>query len=86
MALLALVTRQANFSHRFFLQLATAYHAERVHYDHIGECLIRTLKAGLGEAWTDEAANAWGWIYAITSKTMADAGEKAHFDQRKFLV
>eukprot|EP00578_Thalassiosira_sp_NH16_P021386 CAMPEP_0181099768 /NCGR_PEP_ID=MMETSP1071-20121207/12834_1 /TAXON_ID=35127 /ORGANISM="Thalassiosira sp., Strain NH16" /LENGTH=429 /DNA_ID=CAMNT_0023182449 /DNA_START=87 /DNA_END=1376 /DNA_ORIENTATION=- len=54
-----------------------AWDVKPEHYDAVGECLIWTLKTGLGDAWTDEVADAWVWVYQIIAKTMSDAGEEA---------
>jgi len=35
----------------------------------------------LGDAWNDSTADAWGWAFGVISKTMADAGEKAKYQQ-----
>ena len=59
------------------LQHALEWKAERAHYEAVGECLIWTLKTGLADAWTDEVADAWTWVYGVISKTMADAGDAA---------
>ena len=50
---------------------------QREHYDAVGECLIWTLNAGLKDAWTDDVADAWVWVYQMIAKTMGDAGEMA---------
>ena len=65
---------------------ATAYKAEPAHYDAVGEALLFTLKGALGDAWSADVADAWTHIYAIVSKTMADAGEKAILKRRKETV
>ena len=66
-----------------WLQHASEWKCEREHYDAVGECLIWTLKTGLGDAWTEEVAEAWTWVYGVIATTMADAGDKAHFERRK---
>ena len=65
---------------------STAYKAEREHYDAVGETLVWTLKTGLGDAWTDDVADAWTWVYGVIATTMADAGEKAVFESRKAAI
>lgn len=35
------------------------YGAEPKHYEVVGQCLIATLKEGLGSDWTPEVQNAW---------------------------
>lgn len=42
-------------------QHANEWHAEREHYTAVGECLLWTLKTGLGDAWTPDVADAWTW-------------------------
>ena len=65
---------------------ALEWSCKREHYDLVGECLIWTLKTGLGDAWTPEVADAWTWVYGVIAKTMADAGDDALFDKRKEIV
>ena len=57
-------------------QHAREWQCEREHYAAVGECLIWTLKTGLGDAWTEDVADAWTWVYGVIEKTMADAGDK----------
>lgn len=57
---------------------AREWKTEREHYNAVGECLIWTLKTGLGdEVFTEEVAEAWSWVYGVLAKTMADAGDEA---------
>ena len=56
---------------------ALDYGAIRAHYDLVGESLLWTLKTGLAEAWTDDVAEAWTWVYGVIASTMADAGDSA---------
>ena len=65
------------------MQHAQEWKVKREHYDAVGECLLWTLEAGLGDAWTDEVKDAWTWVYGVISKTMADAGDKALVDEKK---
>lgn len=60
-----------------------AWEVQREHYDAVGECLIWALKTTLKDAWTEEVADAWVWVYQFIGKTMGDAGEKAHAAKRK---
>lgn len=55
---------------------ALEWEVKREHYDAVGECLIWTLKTGLGDAFTDEVADAWTWVYGVISTTMSDAGDQ----------
>jgi hemoglobin-like flavoprotein len=52
---------------------AASYGVQDCHYDTVGEALIATLKQGLGEAWTAEAAAAWKEAYDIVSGAMRRA-------------
>ena len=56
---------------------ATEWKCKREHYDAVGAALLWTLKTGLGEAWTEDVADAWTWVYGVIATTMADAREKA---------
>ena len=40
------------------------------HYDQVGGTLLWTLQAGLGEAWSEEAASAWTAAYRLLADTM----------------
>jgi len=43
------------------------------HYDTVGEALLWTLEAGLGEAWTAEVKSAWAAAYTTVSGVMSKA-------------
>lgn len=45
-------------------------------YDTVGEALIWTLGAGLGEAFTDEVKDAWVDVYTVLATTMKGAAAK----------
>src|SRR5215475_8845510 len=47
-----------------------AYGAKPEHYPVVGATLLWTLAMGLGEAWTEELAAAWGAAYATLSGYM----------------
>lgn len=49
------------------------YGAQPQHYTIVGECLIRTLKDGLGESWNHELEEAWAEAYTILKETMIQA-------------
>ena len=54
------------------------YGVEDAHYGEVGAALLWTLKTGLGDAWSDEAAEAWTRAYQLLSATMiAGANEAA---------
>jgi hemoglobin-like flavoprotein len=46
------------------------YGAEPAHYAVVGECLIYTLKTGLGSRWNDETEKAWVAVYGVLSNAM----------------
>lgn len=46
------------------------YGVEDDHYEAVGAALIWTLEKGLGDAFTDEVANAWIGLYSIASNVM----------------
>ena len=43
------------------------------HYDTVGGALLKTLKQGLGTAYTDDVHAAWVALYRVVSATMMDA-------------
>jgi hemoglobin-like flavoprotein len=49
------------------------YGAKPEHYAVVGECLIYTLKTGLGERWNKETEDAWVAVYTVLSRAMKDA-------------
>jgi len=53
------------------------YGVQDSQYDSVGRALLWTLEQGLGEAWTDEAAEAWATAYGAISGTMRDAARLA---------
>jgi hemoglobin-like flavoprotein len=53
-----------------------AYGVRDEHYDTVGEALIWTLGAGLGDAFTDEVKSAWVTTYTILADTMKGAAAK----------
>jgi hemoglobin-like flavoprotein len=48
------------------------YGTESAHFAPVGEALIGTLAAGLGAAFTQETAAAWGRIYGVIEKYMTE--------------
>lgn len=60
---------------------AVVFKAEREHYEAVGETLFWTLKQILRESWNNNTEDAWLWAYGFMSKIMADAGDKAKYDQ-----
>lgn len=46
------------------------YGVREHHYDSVGAALLETLKAGLGEIFTDEVRTAWTEAYARIASTM----------------
>jgi hemoglobin-like flavoprotein len=43
------------------------------HYATVGAALLKTLKQGLGDAYTDDVHAAWVALYRVVSATMMDA-------------
>lgn len=53
------------------------YGAKKEHYAVVGECLIYTLKTGLGERWNEKTEAAWLAVYSILSNAMIEGQETA---------
>lgn len=51
----------------------TGYGVQGHHYDSVGAALLWTLEQGLGLAWSDEAADAWGAAYRLLAGVMHNA-------------
>lgn len=47
-----------------------SYGTEPFHYEVVGQCLIATLKEGLGSAWTAEVQDAWITAYNTLKNVM----------------
>jgi len=47
------------------------------HYATVGTALLKTLKQGLGNAYTDDVHAAWVALYRVVSETMMDAARGA---------
>lgn len=45
------------------------------HYDDVGTALLKTLHAGLGDAYTDAVEAAWATVYGEMAETMIAAGQ-----------
>ncbi len=41
------------------------YGSKPEHYDVVGQCLLATLKDGLGDKWNDEVEKAWQAAFSI---------------------
>lgn len=54
-----------------------AYGAQPAHYEVVGQCLIATLKDGLGEHWTPEVQDAWLTAFNTIKNVMIVAQEEA---------
>lgn len=52
------------------------------HYDTVGAALLKTLKQGLGSAYTDEVHAAWVALYRVVSETMMDAARSGSSAQQ----
>lgn len=46
------------------------YGAKKEHYAVVGECLLWTLKEGLGERWNRETEEAWTAVYEVLANAM----------------
>ena len=46
------------------------YGAQPAHYEIVGQCLIATLKDGLGKEWTAEVQDAWITAYNLLKNVM----------------
>jgi hemoglobin-like flavoprotein len=46
------------------------YGVQAAHYDSVGSALMKTLKLGLGPAFTAEVEAAWAAMYAVVAQTM----------------
>ncbi|HEY0651648.1 MAG TPA: globin family protein [Chryseosolibacter sp.] len=51
------------------------YGARKEHYAVVGECLIYTLKTGLGDRWNAKTEAAWLAVYSILSNAMIEGQE-----------
>ena len=58
-------------------QRHVGYGVEPQHYDSVGAALLWTLEQGLGDAYTDEAAEAWTVTYGALATAMIDAAYPA---------
>jgi len=57
---------------RSLAQRHTKYGAKAEHYAVVGECLIYTLKSGLGHRWNKETEEAWLAVYGVLSNAMIE--------------
>ncbi|MDD9940997.1 MAG: globin family protein [Myxococcales bacterium] len=53
------------------------YGVQDEHYITVGGALLSTLEKGLGDAWTQEAKEAWTAVYSLVSNVMIGAARKA---------
>jgi hemoglobin-like flavoprotein len=51
------------------------YGAKKEHYAVVGECLIYTLKTGLGTRWNPETEAAWVAVYGVLANAMITTQE-----------
>jgi hemoglobin-like flavoprotein len=47
------------------------------HYDTVGQALLKTLRDGLGDAFTPSVAQAWAAMYAVVAREMQRASQPA---------
>jgi hemoglobin-like flavoprotein len=53
------------------------------HYPIVGEALLSTLEAALGDAWTDGVKLGWSTIFSFVSSTMIKGATAAASDSKK---
>ncbi|WOB09261.1 globin family protein [Piscinibacter gummiphilus] len=53
------------------------YGVKDEHYATVGAALLKTLRQGLGEAYTDDVHAAWVALYGVVSTTMMEASRTA---------
>ncbi|RTM05985.1 MAG: hemin receptor [Hyphomicrobiales bacterium] len=53
------------------------YGVEEQHYETVGQALIETLEAGLGEAFTQEVRQAWVAAYGLLAGVMIEAARES---------
>jgi len=51
------------------------YGVREEHYRQVGAALLWTLERGLGDAWSEEAEEAWSQAYAFVSGVMSTAAQ-----------
>ena len=49
------------------------YGVQDRHYDTVGATLLKTLRQGLGVAYTPEVEEAWSEVYGVLAGTMKEA-------------
>ena len=54
-----------------------AYGVRDAHYASVGEALLWTLEAGLGDEWTPDLARSWAEAYCLLSSVMLEAARTA---------
>ena len=54
-------------------QRHAGYGVRDAHYDSVGSALLKTLRQGLGVAFTDEVEAAWTEVYGVIAGTMKNA-------------
>lgn len=58
-------------------QRHSKYGAQKEHYAVVGECLIYTLKTGLGDRWNANVEAAWIAVYKILSNAMIEGQQSS---------
>ena len=56
-------------------QRHAGYGVRDAHYDSVGVALLKTLRQGLGVAFTDEVEEAWISVYGVIASTMIEAAK-----------
>jgi len=56
-------------------QRHAGYGVRDTHYDSVGLALLKTLRQGLGVAFTDDVEEAWIEVYGVVASTMKEAAQ-----------
>ena len=59
------------------------YGVTAAHYDTVGAALLKTLAAGLGDAFTPTVKKAWTAVYTVLATTMIAAAADASIAEKK---
>jgi|GEM_PF-286614 len=59
------------------------YGVTAAHYDTVGAALLKTLEAGLGDAFTPTVKKAWTAVYTVLAKTMITAADASNAEQKQ---
>ena len=65
---------------RFLLQLGERhikYGVEEIHYEWVGQSLLKTFGQFFGKSWTDELQKQWALVYGFISDTMKEGARQS---------